>query len=449
MFVPESVQSAAMSGTLDVSHPRVGFVDGTRPQFSAETRGLLHSRLLSAAIATSAIPVVCFVGNLVSGTTELWWLRALILAVLVLSTVALRRRPGFSTSQLRAFEVAIFGVILLQLLLMMASRLDAAGQKADSAAIQYAYPGVWSILVLTCGIFMPNRWQRGAAIMIPMACLPYLTVWLQCSISPAVKDVLTTIKFASPVPLPLVATFVGVYGTHVINSVRREAFKARQFGQYRLGEILGSGGMGVAHKAEHVPLKRSCAIKLIRPESEADARALANFEKEVKATARLTHWNTVEIFNDGHTDDGTFYYVMELLPGMSLEQLVSLHGPLPPGRVIYLLRQVCDALDEAHSIGLIHRDRKPANIFATQRGRRCDVAELLDFGLVKESAPDGESDSLTPGRASGTPAYMAPEQVSAYDDEAPVYFKSTVSCRNWRERQAAAVTKGAQQRINI
>jgi serine/threonine-protein kinase len=211
-----------------------------------------------------------------------------------------------------------------------------------------------------------------------------------------------------------VAALVGIYGTHIINSARREAFKARQFGQYRLLEKLGSGGMGEVFKAEHVLLKRPCAMKLIKPSSEADATAIAHFEKEVKTTAKLTHWNTVEIYDYGHTDDGTFYYVMELLPGMSLEELVEQHGPLPPERAVHLLRQVCGALQEAHAVGLIHRDIKPANIFAAQRGGVFDVAKLLDFGLVKEKA--GGSPEAQQGSFSGTPLYMSPEQASAYEE---------------------------------
>ena len=144
--------------------------------------------------------------------------------------------------------------------------------------------------------------------------------------------------------------------------------------------------MGDVYKAEHVLLKRPCAIKLIKPQNEADVAVIARFEKEVKATAKLSHWNTVEIFDFGCTDDGTFYYVMELLPGLSLEEIVEGHGPMSPGRVVHLLRQICGALQESHEVGLIHRDIKPANIFAAKRGGVQDVAKLLDFGLVKERA---------------------------------------------------------------
>ena len=141
------------------------------------------------------------------------------------------------------------------------------------------------------------------------------------------------------------------------------------------------------------------------------AHALARFELEVRATARLSHWNTVEVYDYGRTDDGTFYYVMEYLPGLSLQELVDRHGPLPPERVIYLLRQACDALHEAHQMGLIHRDLKPPNIFAAFRGGQCDVAKLLDFGLVKPTRNEASPVVTREGTITGSPLYMAPEQI--------------------------------------
>ena len=141
--------------------------------------------------------------------------------------------------------------------------------------------------------------------------------------------------------------------------------------------------MGEVYLAEHQLLKRPCASKLIKPEAGADPIALARFEREVQSAARLSHPNTIEIYDYGHTDDGTFYYVMEYLRGLSLADLVRRAGPLPPGRVIYLFRQVCAGLAEAHALGLVHRDLKPANVFVAVRGGESDVAKVLDFGLVK------------------------------------------------------------------
>src|SRR5262249_45089858 len=161
---------------------------------------------------------------------------------------------------------------------------------------------------------------------------------------------------------------VTVYAASVVHDLRVEAFEARQLNQYRLKGRIGAGGMGEVYLAEHQLLKRPCALKLIAPDRAGDPRALTRFEREARVTARLSHPNTVEIYDYGRTDDGQFYYVMELLDGLSLAELVERHGPLPPGRAIFLLRQACGALAEAHAAGLVHRDLKPANIFAARRG---------------------------------------------------------------------------------
>src|SRR5262249_52007665 len=171
--------------------------------------------------------------------------------------------------------------------------------------------------------------------------------------------------------------------------------EARKLGQYVLRQRLGSGGMGEVYLAEHVLLRRPCAVKLIRPDRTTDSNSLLRFEREVQATATLNHPNTVQIFDYGHAEDGTFYYAMEYLPGLNLEELVKRHGPLPPERALHLLRQVCGALHEAHAGGLIHRDIKPSNIITCERGGLHDVAKLLDFGLVRLHGAGGGADPPT------------------------------------------------------
>jgi serine/threonine-protein kinase len=214
----------------------------------------------------------------------------------------------------------------------------------------------------------------------------------------------------------VVAAVAAVFGTHLINTLRREAFEAKQLGQYRLIAPLGAGGMGEVYLAEHLLLKRPCAIKLIHPGQAGDPRVLARFEREVRMTARLSHWNTVEIYDYGRTEDGTFFYVMEYLPGLSLEDLLERHGPLPAERVVHLLRQACQGLREAHAIGLIHRDIKPANLFVAQRGGLYDVVKLLDFGLVKPVAETPSARLTLEGAISGTPLFMSPEQARGLAD---------------------------------
>jgi tRNA A-37 threonylcarbamoyl transferase component Bud32 len=217
----------------------------------------------------------------------------------------------------------------------------------------------------------------------------------------------------------------------VVNKLGLQVTKAREMGSYQLGELLGRGGMGEVYKATHRMLARPAAIKLIRTETlgavddEAAKLAVTRFRREAEAAANLRSQHTVELYDFGVTEDGTLYLVMEFLDGMDLETMVRENGPLPAGRVIHILRQVCDSLEEAHARGLVHRDIKPANIHLGMVGLRHDVVKVLDFGLVKEvSSVSEETMATMPGQmALGTPAYMAPEMAlgEPVDGRADIY----------------------------
>jgi serine/threonine-protein kinase len=225
--------------------------------------------------------------------------------------------------------------------------------------------------------------------------------------------ILKNVVLLTAVLIALILAILAVgsaYGARTISRRRRQVAEARQLGQYRLKRRIGAGGMSEVYLAEDQLLKRPCAVKLLRPGVVTDPRALERLEREFRLTARLSHPNTVEVYDHGRTEDGTYYYVMEYLKGLSLAELVDRHGPLLPGRVVYLLRQVCGALREAHAAGLIHRDIKPSNIFAARRGGLGDVAKLLDFGLVLPTAILGEATLTGEGQILGTPHYMSPEQ---------------------------------------
>jgi eukaryotic-like serine/threonine-protein kinase len=198
--------------------------------------------------------------------------------------------------------------------------------------------------------------------------------------------------------------------SRVVYGLRVQVRSAMQFGQYTLEEKLGEGGMGVVYRARHALLRRPTAVKLIST-SPADAVRMKRFEREVQLTSRLTHPNTVAVYDYGHTYDGVFYYAMELLDGLSLAELCDEDGPQPPGRVAHILAQAARALAEAHSIGLIHRDVKPANIFLTVRGGIHDFVKVLDFGLVKEMGA-ADPTITSPNTIAGTPLYMAPETIA-------------------------------------
>lgn len=191
--------------------------------------------------------------------------------------------------------------------------------------------------------------------------------------------------------------------------------KARRLGQYTLDEEIGEGCMGVVYRAHHALLRRDTAVKLLLPH-RADPDLIRQFEHEVRLTCQLSHPNTIQVYDYGHTPDGIFYYAMELLHGLTFQDLVERHGPQPEERVVHLLAQVCGSLQEAHQAGLIHRDIKPGNLFLCHRGGIPDTVKVLDFGLVQRLPQDpATTPQNRPGpdtsRFLGTPLYLAPESI--------------------------------------
>ncbi len=224
-----------------------------------------------------------------------------------------------------------------------------------------------------------------------------------------------------------VAVVISTVTSSVIYGLHQQVRKAIQLGQYVLEEELGQGGMGIVYRASHAMLRRPAALKLLLRDNGQE-RNVERFEREVRLTARLTHANTVTVFDYGQTPDGTFYYAMELIEGGTLASVVRAGGPLPPARVVHILAQVAGSLAEAHAIGLIHRDIKPSNIMLCEQGGVPDVAKVLDFGLVKEI----ERDSLgltAENEIPGTPQYMSPETItdpSQVDARSDIYSLGAV-----------------------
>jgi serine/threonine protein kinase len=227
----------------------------------------------------------------------------------------------------------------------------------------------------------------------------------------------------------LVLTAVGVlFSTEVIGKLKAKVSRAEdkmmKLGTYTLGKRLGEGGMGEVYRASHALLRRPTAIKLLSPDRSSE-EMVQRFEREVQMTSQLSHPNTIGIFDYGRTPEGIFYYAMEYLDGINLEDLLEKFGPLPANRVSYILLQVCGSLAEAHSVGLVHRDIKPANIFLCHRGGMYDFAKVLDFGLVRVFGSDQKNATILTqvGMTTGTPAYMAPEMITGGEigAEADVY----------------------------
>ncbi len=269
----------------------------------------------------------------------------------------------------------------------------------------------WFIIMVNFGVLVPESWPRVLAVVAAMAVASLAIVLAAGLANSAVRAEWPHLLRWSALLLSL-GVASATFASFQITALHREASEARRLGPYHLKQRLGSGGMGEVYLAEHRLLKRPCSVKLIRPEHAGEPELLRRFEREVHATAKLTHPNTVAIYDYGHDEDGTFYYVMEYLQGPNLHDLVQQYGPLPPARVVHFLRQLCGALHEAHTVGLVHRDIKPSNVIVCRHGGLHDVVKLLDFGLVRTPGWGGtEETRLTAkGIVLGTPDYMAPEQ---------------------------------------
>jgi eukaryotic-like serine/threonine-protein kinase len=418
----------------------VALVEGSLASLAGETSELRRRRVAAAALFLAVAYGILFLWVLFTrddlGHGLIWvmmggrFVLATSIAVLLLGKFPLTR------GQVVAAELVLFGGLTLMLMISQYNvNLKMIQRGDDLAVIAYMKNGVIQMfgLMVLYGMFVPNDTKTAARVILTMALAPMITMALLMEredVAAAVEHMRSTEHAGSNALYLLLGAGLSIYGAHVLHGMRCELHESRKFGQYRLLHKIGSGGMGEVFMAEHQLLKRPCALKLIRPEAGADPLALARFEREVQSAARLSHPNSIEIYDYGHADDGTFYYVMEYLPGLSLETLVRQVGPLPAGRVIYLLRQACAGLAEAHALGLVHRDLKPANIFVARRGGESDVAKVLDFGLVKLTR-DREAATLTQDlTVSGTPSYMAPEQATASGDldaRADVYALGAVA----------------------
>lgn len=422
----------------------VNLVEGSTPHLTEETRDVLRQRLIMAALLFFTGFATFWVRGLIFDEPQhtfmqmeghdhaayvekegavLSWIHLAVTTVVGLIAIWLYRTTTSSLTVLRLAEYAIFGTVAAFFTLVTHYRFEIEPWLEEGRHLPVIVPP-WMLLIFTYALFIPNTWRRSLRFLVPATVLPIALMMFQENICPGFKQCLmqeVNATYISTQTLILLLTLcTSVVGVQTINTLRKQAFAAKQLGQYRLKHKLGAGGMGEVYLAEHQLMKRPCAIKVIRPEKAGDPQTLARFEREVRSTAKLSHWNSIDIYDYGHAEDGTFYYVMEYLPGHNMGELVEMDGPLPPARVVYLMHQVCRALSEAHSIGLVHRDIKPANIFCAYRGGEFDVAKLLDFGLAKpmiDSTAATQDVALTAeGAITGSPLFMSPEQATGETD---------------------------------
>jgi eukaryotic-like serine/threonine-protein kinase len=416
-----SGENTSPSRLRDAARRQIALVEGSTPHLSSETRDLLRSRLRTTAI----LLFVMFTAFLsrwafhweVWGQLEHRWLfyvQAAVTLTLGASSILLCRKCSYSLAKLRAMELLVFGAPALFFMLWQYHDTMSLARLTDGGAHVPILAAPWLMLIFTYAMFIPNTWQRALAVLatigvIPLALMAVFT-WQSPEYRAMVGGASYSGYYSGHVLMICIAVMVATVGVQTIGALRREAFTAKQLGQYRLKQKLGSGGMGDVYLAEHQMLKRPCAVKVIRPDRAGDPKMLARFEREVRATAKLSHWNSIDIYDYGHTADGTFYYVMEFLPGHNVNEVIERYGPLSGGRVVFLMDQICGALAEAHGVGLIHRDIKPANIFCAYRGGVFDVAKLLDFGLAKPLSDNVDANLTQEGAITGSPLFMSPEQ---------------------------------------
>jgi serine/threonine-protein kinase len=425
---PEPVRVALVPGSGSVT-------EGDLYRFLSRRLRVLSTMLATLFVAMASLSLVfSLAGFHPDGSLDLtewigrYWKLLLLTISLSASAALLWRRPPRTVGGLRLIELVVIGALAIYMLQLNVlpfawDFLVEAGQQPSPRgrlAYRMCYTMMvalqWFFILTLYGTFIPNTWRRCAGVVAVLAASPLVLfivqgVWL--------RPLDPTIFWIGLLQIAFFVTFaavIAVVACSRIEILRRQVGEAHKLGQYMLKEKLGEGGMGEVYLAQHVLLRRPCALKLIRPERAGDAKILHRFEREVQATATLTHPNTVQVYDYGHTEDGTFYYVMEYLPGLTLEALVNQAGPLPPARAIHFLRQVCGALAEAHAGGLIHRDVKPGNVMICERGGTPDVAKLLDFGLVLPPTGDVKSDRVTQdGTVAGTPAYLSPEQAGGQE----------------------------------
>jgi len=416
------------------SSSRAGQSIGT-PGFAEETRRYLQGRLVMLTGALGGILGVLSLGFIAQLSASYGLLGAIytfttsfpnsILVLLLsmsLGCFALLRVRRWGMRILSAVD-GLFLAGLVAACLYLYDRLHFFSFSGFAAVVPFL-----ALFILARAVLVPSTALRTLAFSFPAA-LGVLLVQLRHGAS--------FVRPGEPFPsshfvdslvqnqvILLGSCAVAVVASRVNLGLRRSRFDARTVGQYKMGKRLGQGAMGEVYLATHSMLKRPTAIKLLQPKVTGEA-ALHRFEREVRQTSRLTHPNTVSIFDYGHTADGVFYYAMEYLEGATLASIVRSTGPLSAARTIHVLSAACGALAEAHGKGLVHRDIKPANIMLCERGNEMDVVKLLDFGLVQDLS---QRDTTHQGLM-GTPETMAPEiiQGKPVGPPADLYALGTVA----------------------
>lgn len=395
----------------------------------------LHTEIGARRLTLSSLPPAI----LEQSRVRLSWVAgAAIVAVLAVTPLALWLQPEAAQArELPAFRVALVLTVLTSaamILIERARRIPAppvllAGlvyEVVIGAAIALMENSVpWEATEFARGGSSLALWLAAFALLVPSPPRHAVAAALAtAACGPAVHFAISPVLGLPLAPLNRLAIYylppffmaiaAGLINARVLR-LEWEAAHVRELGSYQLETVIAHGGMGEVWRATHRLLKRPAAVKLIRPDallsqpgSQAEALRL-RFEQEARAISLLRSPHTVEIYDFGAAEDGSLYYAMELLEGLDLGELVKRYGPQPAGRVIHILTQACESLEEAHAKAMVHRDIKPTNLYLCRLGTTCDFVKLLDFGLVKRSLAGQKALLTVEGAAVGTPAFMAPE----------------------------------------
>ena len=388
-----------------------------------------------------------------SAVAAAMWSFGLLMDVVILPAASYPDTPNWRSVWVEVFGTSTSIAMLLYARLSTARprvKIDAGLVFMVATALAIALLNAWAlppvvfqirqlswvtILILVYSMLVPSTPNRTLAASLVAASMDPLCYWLAYLSGHPAPSFMAAFVLCWP---NYAVAVIAMLPSRVLQAVRRRLREAQELGSYHLMELLGRGGMGEVWRAEHRLLARDAAVKLVRPEvlgarDDAEARTmLRRFEREAQATSALSSPHTIQVFDFGMTEEGTFYYVMELLSGRDLESLVREFGPVPANRAVYLLRQVAHSLADAHARDLVHRDIKPANIYVCRMGLEYDFVKVLDFGLVKFSARSRKGDSLATldHTTTGTPAYMAPEAILGevdVDRRADVYAMGCVA----------------------
>ena len=270
-----------------------------------------------------------------------------------------------------------------------------------------------SLLIVGEAMLIPKYWTRGLLHTILTASMFLLVLSCAAFYVPAMAAQLTDpsalAELAGSISFIVATSLFAVIGAHVSWALRRQVFASRSVGRYRLNKKIDAGGAGEIWLAWHEGLQQDVAIKIVRAIPGACSLAITRFEREISLLTQLQHPNIVRLYDFGHTVDGLWYYVMELLDGRNLADLIKRNGALSPAVAVGLVRQAAGALAEAHAKNVVHRDVKPENLFATALADGQICIKVLDFGIARTIQPDLESSVTNEGWIGGTPDFISPE----------------------------------------